>query len=48
MTTNGSPTLHRRRLGRELRRLRDAANRTMDEVAEHLECSAAKISRIEN
>jgi transcriptional regulator with XRE-family HTH domain len=48
MTTNGSPTLHRRRLGRELRKLRDAAGRTMDEVAEHLECSTAKISRIEN
>jgi transcriptional regulator with XRE-family HTH domain len=31
----------------ELRRLREAAGVTIDQVAEHLECSASKISRIE-
>jgi transcriptional regulator with XRE-family HTH domain len=43
----GSPTVRRRRLGAELRRLRDAANLTIEHVAERLECSASKISRIE-
>lgn len=43
----GSPTLRRRQLGMELRRLRDAAGVTIDQVAERLECSASKISRIE-
>jgi transcriptional regulator with XRE-family HTH domain len=39
--------VRRRRLAAELRRLRSAAGRTLEEVAEHLECSPAKISRIE-
>jgi transcriptional regulator with XRE-family HTH domain len=39
--------VRRRRLASELRRLRDAANLTIDDVAEKLECSASKISRIE-
>ncbi len=43
----GSPTLRRRRLGTELRRLREAAGLTVDQVAERLECSASKISPIE-
>jgi transcriptional regulator with XRE-family HTH domain len=43
----GSPTVRRRRLGAELRRLRDTANLTIEHVAEQLECSASKISRIE-
>jgi len=43
----GSPTLRRRQLGMELRRLREAAGVTIDQVAERLECSASKISRIE-
>ncbi|KAA2264672.1 helix-turn-helix domain-containing protein [Solihabitans fulvus] len=47
MGVDGSPVLQRRRLGHELRRLRDAAEKKLDEVAEHLECSEAKISRIE-
>lgn len=47
MTENGSPTLRRRRLGQELRKLRTQADITTDAVAEYLECSAAKISRIE-
>ncbi|MDG4834658.1 helix-turn-helix transcriptional regulator [Solwaraspora sp. WMMD1047] len=47
MTERRSPTIRRRRLGAELRRLRDAANVTIDGVAERLECSASKVSRIE-
>jgi transcriptional regulator with XRE-family HTH domain len=43
----GSPTLRRRQLGMELRRLREVAGVTIDQVAERLECSASKISRIE-
>jgi transcriptional regulator with XRE-family HTH domain len=42
-----SPTVRRRRLGIELRRLRDEAGLTIDRVAEALECSDSKISRIE-
>jgi transcriptional regulator with XRE-family HTH domain len=42
-----SPTVRRRRLGQELRQLREAARLTIDEVAERLEVSPAKISRIE-
>lgn len=43
----GSPTLRRRQLGQELRRLRETAGATIDQVAERLNCSASKISRIE-
>jgi len=43
----GSPTLRRRQLGQELRRLREAAGTTIDQVAERMNCSASKISRIE-
>jgi len=43
----GSPTLRRRQVGIQLRRLREAAGVTIDQVAEQLECSASKISRIE-
>jgi transcriptional regulator with XRE-family HTH domain len=43
----GSPTLRRRQLGLELRRLRERAGVTIDHVADRLECSASKISRIE-
>jgi transcriptional regulator with XRE-family HTH domain len=42
-----SPTVRRRRLAAELRRLREAARMTCEDVAEHLECSASKISRVE-
>jgi transcriptional regulator with XRE-family HTH domain len=45
--TQQSPTVRRRRLALELRRFRDAAGLTCEEVAEHLECSTSKISRIE-
>jgi transcriptional regulator with XRE-family HTH domain len=41
------PTIRRRRLASELRRLREAADLTIDEVGEKLECSASKVSRIE-
>lgn len=47
MTKRGSPTIRRRRLGAELRRRREAAGITIEAVAEQLECSASKISRIE-
>jgi transcriptional regulator with XRE-family HTH domain len=40
--------MRRRRLAAELHRLRVAAHLTLEEVADHLECSPAKISRIEN
>src|SRR5215216_5098427 len=42
-----TPTIRRRRLAAELRRLREAAGLTIDQVAEALECSSSKISRIE-
>jgi transcriptional regulator with XRE-family HTH domain len=42
-----SPTVRRRRLALELRRLREATRLTCEEVAERLECSASKISRVE-
>ena len=47
MASEQSPTVRRRRLALELRRLREAAKLTCEEVAEHLECSASKISRVE-
>jgi transcriptional regulator with XRE-family HTH domain len=42
-----SPTVRRRRLALELRRLRETAKLTCEDVAERLECSASKISRVE-
>jgi transcriptional regulator with XRE-family HTH domain len=47
MASDHSPTVRRRRLALELRRLREAARFTCEEVADHLECSASKISRVE-
>jgi hypothetical protein len=47
VTPRRSPTIRRRRLGAELRRRREGAGITIDIVAEQLECSASKISRIE-
>ena len=46
MTTR-TPTGRRRRLGAELRRLREDAGLTIDRVAATLECSPSKVSRIE-
>jgi transcriptional regulator with XRE-family HTH domain len=42
-----SPTVQRRRLGIELRRLREQAGLTIEKVAVALECSDSKVSRIE-
>lgn len=47
MARGQGPTVRRRRLAGELRRLREAADLTIDEVGDKLECSASKISRIE-
>ncbi len=41
------PTVRHRRLGAELRRLREGAGLTIEQVAERLECSISKLSRIE-
>lgn len=41
------PILRRRQLGARLRQLREAAGKTLDEVAAYLECSTAKVSRVE-
>lgn len=43
-----SPTVRRRRLAAELRRLRERAELTGDQVAERMHWSASKLSRIEN
>jgi transcriptional regulator with XRE-family HTH domain len=48
MSERGSPAFRRRRLGMELRRLRESLNLTGDEVADRLLWSTAKVSRIEN
>ena len=47
MASAQSPTVRRRRLALELRRLRETAKLTCEDVAERLECSASKISRVE-
>src|SRR5207249_12313609 len=46
--TRRSSDLRSRRVGSELRRLREAAGVTTAQAAELLSCSPAKISRIEN
>ena len=43
-----SPAAARRQLGTKLRRLRDAAGKKTEDAAEALDCSTAKISRLEN
>ena len=48
MPAGGKPTVRSRRVGTELRRLREAAGVTTAQAAELLSCSPAKISRIEN
>ena len=47
MNVSRSPVVPRRRLGSELRRLREVAHKTVDDAAAVLECSASKISRLE-
>jgi len=46
--SNVNPTVRRRRLGQELRRLREVKGMTAEEVAERLLVSQSKISRLEN
>ncbi|MET9558846.1 MULTISPECIES: helix-turn-helix domain-containing protein [Streptomyces] len=48
MVSNVNPTVRRRRLGQELRRLRELKGMTAEEVAERLLVSQSKISRLEN
>jgi transcriptional regulator with XRE-family HTH domain len=47
MSDSHSPTVRRRRLGMELRRLREASALMIEDVARHLECSMSRVSRIE-
>ncbi|KWX03386.1 XRE family transcriptional regulator [Carbonactinospora thermoautotrophica] len=42
-----TPTVRRRRVGAELRRIREAAGMTLEDAAKVLECSISKISRME-
>lgn len=48
MTVSASPTVRRRQLGIELRRLRERADLTLEEVGLRLEWSRSKVSRIES
>ncbi|MFE5330736.1 helix-turn-helix domain-containing protein [Embleya sp. NPDC056575] len=48
MPIEQNPTVRRRRLGSELRRLREREARTLEDAAAVLECHKTKISRIEN
>src|SRR5258708_39573818 len=48
MAPASSPTVRRRRLAAELHRLRRASNLTIEQVAETLEWSPGKVSKIEN
>jgi transcriptional regulator with XRE-family HTH domain len=48
MVTSGGPTVRRRRLGAELRRLREAADVSVEQVCGLLRCSVSKVSRMEN
>jgi transcriptional regulator with XRE-family HTH domain len=45
--TTPSPTVRRKRLGIELRRLREQAELTCEDVGQRLECSGTRISRME-
>jgi transcriptional regulator with XRE-family HTH domain len=47
MAVTPSPTVRRKRLGIELRRLRERAGLTCEEVGHRLECSGTRISRME-
>jgi transcriptional regulator with XRE-family HTH domain len=48
VASNVNPTVRRRRLGQELRRLREQKGMTAEEVADRLLVSQSKISRLEN
>ncbi|GAB2893806.1 helix-turn-helix domain-containing protein [Streptomyces mayteni] len=47
MSQPSNPTVHRRQLGAELRRLRKAAGLGIEQVAAELGCSQTRVSRIE-
>ncbi|MGH3119998.1 MAG: helix-turn-helix domain-containing protein [Streptosporangiaceae bacterium] len=47
MAASPSPTVRRKRLGIELRRLREHARLTCEEVGQRLDCSGTRISRME-
>ncbi|GGL14449.1 helix-turn-helix domain-containing protein [Mangrovihabitans endophyticus] len=47
MSIDEGPTLRRRRLGSELKRCREAAGLTQENVSRHFEWHAAKVTRIE-
>jgi transcriptional regulator with XRE-family HTH domain len=47
VTVDEGPTLRRRRLGAELKRCREAAGLTQENVSRHFEWHAAKVTRIE-
>ncbi|MDD7920908.1 helix-turn-helix domain-containing protein [Actinomycetospora callitridis] len=48
MTRSPGPVVTRRRLGGELKRLREGQGLKLEDVARRLECSPSKISRLEN
>jgi transcriptional regulator with XRE-family HTH domain len=48
VASNVNPTVRRRRLGQELRKLREQKNMTAEQVADRLLVSQSKISRLEN
>ena len=48
MTWSPGPVVTRRRLGGELKRLRESLGLKLEDVARSLECSPSKISRLEN
>ncbi len=47
MAASPSPTVRRKRLGIELRRLRENARLTCEDVGQRLDCSGTRISRME-
>ena len=47
MAASPSPTVRRKRLGIELRRLREHARLTCEDVGQRLDCSGTRISRME-
>src|SRR6266516_338045 len=47
MAVTPSPTVRRKRLGIELRRLREQAGLTCEDVGQRLDCSGTRISRME-
>lgn len=47
MSVGPSPTMRRRQLGMELRRLREASEKTIEEVARHIGRAPSTVSRIE-